>query len=119
METFFSEEEEEQEEEVEEDNLQVIEKGRIATYRSQTSAEKARANEEGEHETDSEGIPTSREYSAEELEAVLLDQLPKGDWNAVGRMAEQVEEDQKNVQELVEKCMKYKQNQKKDDQMQN
>ena len=41
------------------------------------------------------------EDSTEEVEDVLLNQLTKEDWNAVGRMTEQVEADQKFALELV------------------
>ena len=89
--------------EVDEDKPHALEERRSVRYRRQTSAERARdKEEEGEPETDSEGIPKRKGDSTEEAEDVLVDQLMKGDWNAVGRMAEQVGADQELLGELTE-----------------
>ena len=103
VETFFTEDEEQEEEVVREDH-QVSEGRSRFRFRRKTSAERARAKQEdGEPGTDSDGVPIRRAYSEEETADVLLNQLMTGDWDAVGQMAEQVEDDHRIVQEIVER----------------
>ena len=65
--------------------------------------QRARAKEEdGEPDTDSDGIPISKVDSSEGTEDVLSKRLMTGYWDAVDQMAEQVEEDHRIALEIAE-----------------
>ena len=69
-------------------------------------SERSEGKDDGEPETDSDGIPVIDAESLEETSDPLLNRLMTGYWDAVDEMSAEVEEDCKTVQEIVERMQK-------------